>query len=113
MARRIKAGAVTINDHLMSHGLPEAPWGGFKESGIGRTHGDIGFAEMTQPQVIVDDAMPWVKKNLWWHPHGRVVYQGLRGAATALYGTSLAQRIRGFFALLRVISRMFGSDLPK
>lgn len=113
IGRRIRAGAVTINDHLMSHGLPETPWGGFEESGIGRTHGDIGFAEMTQPQVIVDDMLPLVKKNMWWHPHGRVVYEGLRGAATALYGTSLAQRIRGFLALLRVISRMFGSDLPK
>ena len=45
IARNIKAGAVTINDHLMSHGLAETPWGGFKESGIGRTHGKIGFDE--------------------------------------------------------------------
>ncbi len=50
IARRIRAGAILINDHLMSHGMAETPWGGFKESGIGRTHGEIGFHEMTQPK---------------------------------------------------------------
>ena len=28
LASRINAGAVMINDHLMSHGLAETPWGG-------------------------------------------------------------------------------------
>ena len=28
IAKRIEAGAITINDHLMSHGLAETPWGG-------------------------------------------------------------------------------------
>ena len=54
LARQIKAGTVTINDHLMSHGLAETPWGGFKESGIGRTHGKSGFDEMTNQMVIVE-----------------------------------------------------------
>ena len=35
IARRIECGAVNINDHLMSHGLAETPWGGFKMSSIG------------------------------------------------------------------------------
>ncbi|MDR1930222.1 MAG: aldehyde dehydrogenase family protein, partial [Treponema sp.] len=33
LAARINAGAVMINDHLMSHGLAETPWGGFGDSG--------------------------------------------------------------------------------
>ncbi|MDR2483722.1 MAG: aldehyde dehydrogenase family protein, partial [Treponema sp.] len=32
LAGRINAGAVMINDHLMSHGLAETPWGGFGDS---------------------------------------------------------------------------------
>ena len=43
IARRVQVGAICVNDHLMSHGLAETPWGGFKESSIGRTHGDIGL----------------------------------------------------------------------
>ncbi len=35
IASRLEVGSVMINDHLMSHGLAETPWGGWKESGIG------------------------------------------------------------------------------
>jgi acyl-CoA reductase-like NAD-dependent aldehyde dehydrogenase len=107
LARRIQAGAVTINDHLLSHGLPETPWGGFKESSLGRTHGSIGFDEMTQPQVIVHDVLPGVKRDLWWHPHGRRVYEGLLGILDFLYAKSLGRRAKGLWRLLKLSPRMF------
>jgi len=107
LARQIKAGVVTINDHLMSHGLAETPWGGFKHSGIGRTHGAAGMAEMTQLQCLVHDFMPKVKKNLWWYPHDRQVYQGLRGIVDLLYGKGLGQRLRGLQKLGRIFPRTF------
>jgi succinate-semialdehyde dehydrogenase/glutarate-semialdehyde dehydrogenase len=106
-ASRIKAGAVTINDHLMSHGLAETPWGGFKESGIGRTHGEIGFAEMTEPQVIVNDIMPFVKRNMWWHPHSKKVYSGIKGILDLLYGKGIKKRISGFYKMLLLFPRTF------
>lgn len=108
LAGRIKAGVVTINDHLMSHGLAETPWGGFKESGIGRTHGRLGFDEMTQAQTLVTDILPFVKKDLWWHPFDRKVYEGIRGVALALYG-NFRERLAGVFAVLRIARRIFRS----
>jgi acyl-CoA reductase-like NAD-dependent aldehyde dehydrogenase len=107
LARRIAAGVVTINDHLMTHGLAETPWGGFKCSGLGRTHGEIGMAEMTQVQCLVHDYMPKVKKNVWWHPHGPQVYRGLRGMLDVLYGRGVWRRISGLAALMRVFPRTF------
>ena len=107
LARQIKAGVVTINDHLMSHGLAETPWGGFKQSGIGRTHGAPGMAEMTQMQCLVHDVMPMVKRNFWWHPHDRQVYQGLRGAIDFLYAKNLGRRLWGLRRLMRVFPRTF------
>ena len=107
IARRIKAGAVTINDHLMSHGLAETPWGGFKESGIGRTHGKIGFDEMTQPQVIVNDILPFARKNIWWHPYSKKVYDGLKGIIQALYGTNIKMMMTGWKNLLKIVHRYF------
>lgn len=77
IARQLRAGAVMINDHLMSHGLAETPWGGFGASGLGRTHGEAGFREMLQSQVIIKDILPGAKKNLWWHPYSRQVFEGL------------------------------------
>lgn len=108
IGRRIKAGVVMINDHLMSHGLAETPWGGFKQSGIGRTHGQIGFDEMTQPQCIVHDYMPAVKKNMWWHPHGKAVYDGVRGIIDLLYGEG--HRASGLGELVKLFPRTFKSD---
>lgn len=107
LARLVQAGVVMINDHLMSHGLAETPWGGFKESGIGRTHGRIGFEEMTRPQCIVHDYMPAVKKNMWWHPHGPEVYRGLRGILDALYTRQADRRFRGLVRLLQLFGRTF------
>ena len=109
LARQIQAGVVTINDHLVSHGLAETPWGGVKQSGIGRSHGAIGFDEMTQPQVIVHDILPFARQNIWWHPHGKKVYEGLLGAIRFLYSTSIRQRVKGFYRLLKILPRYFST----
>jgi len=98
IGRKVMAGAISINDHLMTHGLAETPWGGFKESGIGRTHGDIGFAEMTQPKVIVDDILstiPFVRRNFWWKPFDKVQYDGMKGLIDILQGKGIRERITG------------------
>jgi len=109
IARQLRAGAVMINDHLMSHGLAETPWGGFKQSGIGRTHGRIGFDEMTQPQVIVDDCMPFVQKDLWWHPYSGKLYTGLRAILILLYGKGVKVRWKALGTILSRLPRMFSS----
>jgi len=107
LGRQIQAGVITINDHLMSHGLAETPWGGFKSSGIGRTHGAIGFDEMTQAQVIVHDMLPFARQNIWWYPHSRKVYQGISGCIQFLYAKSPVQRFKGLWHLLKIVPRYF------
>ncbi|MHB8054271.1 MAG: aldehyde dehydrogenase family protein [Candidatus Aminicenantales bacterium] len=107
IASRLEAGTVSINDHLMSHGLAETPWGGFKESGLGRTHGSIGLEEMTQTRVVVDDALPFVQKNMWWYPHSRSIYDGLMGGLHFLYGKKWTVRFKGLRKLLPVFMRTF------
>ena len=107
VAARLRAGAVTINDHLMSHGMAETPWGGFGHSGIGRSHGELGFEEMTQPRVIVDDLLHRAPRNMWWYPHDRSVYEGLKGAMVALHGRGLFRRLAAAGRLVRTFMRSF------
>ena len=107
LAQRLEAGVVMVNDHLMSHGLAETPWGGWKESGIGWTHGKTGFQEMVRSQVIVQDYLPFAKRNMWWHPHDRRLYEGLRGALDALYSHRIGRRLNGFMRLLKIVPRYF------
>jgi len=40
LARRIQAGSVCVNDMTLTYGVPEAPFGGRKESGVGYVNGD-------------------------------------------------------------------------
>ncbi len=110
IAARLEVGSVMINDHLMSHGLAETPWGGWKESGYGRTHGYLGLESMTQPRVVIDDLMPGLQKNMWWHPHSKQVYNGLKGGMHFLYSKNILLRLNGAINLVKVFMRSFRKD---
>jgi succinate-semialdehyde dehydrogenase/glutarate-semialdehyde dehydrogenase len=105
LALRIRAGALMVNDHLMSHGLAETPWGGFGDSGIGRTHGEAGLAETVHLQVVVDDILPGATKNIWWHPYSERVYRGLKGLIQLLYGPGLGARLGAVPKVLGIFFR--------
>lgn len=105
LARTLNAGAIMVNDHLMSHGLAETPWGGFGDSGLGRTHGELGFREMLKTKVVVEDILPGAKKNLWWHPYSESVYRGLKGILTFLYGTRWKKRLAAIPAVVKIFFR--------
>jgi succinate-semialdehyde dehydrogenase/glutarate-semialdehyde dehydrogenase len=107
IAARLEVGSVMINDHLMSHGLAETPWGGWKKSSIGRTHGYIGLEAMTQPRCVVDDILPGVQKNMWWYPHNKKVYEGLKGGLEFLYSKNVGKRASGGIRLVKVFLRTF------
>lgn len=50
VSRRIEAGMVALNRGLVSD--PAAPFGGMKQSGLGREGGSHGVLEFTEPQYI-------------------------------------------------------------
>jgi acyl-CoA reductase-like NAD-dependent aldehyde dehydrogenase len=107
IGKQIKAGVITINDHLMSHGLPETTWGGFKQSGIGRSHGLLGMEEMTQSQTIINDTMPFAKKNFWWPPYSKQIYNGIKAAIDLLYGRKCLRRLKALLKVFRIFPRIF------
>jgi acyl-CoA reductase-like NAD-dependent aldehyde dehydrogenase len=49
VARRIRAGQVDINGAPFN---PQAPFGGFRQSGIGRENGRYGIDEFVEPLSI-------------------------------------------------------------
>ncbi len=112
LARRLSAGAVMVNDHLLSHGLTETPWGGFRDSGLGRGHGGFAFEEVTTPKVIVEDWLKLARRNVFWHPYSEAVYQGLKGVMTGLYGSGLGARLAGLMGFTRILPRMFRRHEP-
>ncbi|MDR0586489.1 MAG: aldehyde dehydrogenase family protein [Treponema sp.] len=109
LASRINAGAVMVNDHLMSHGLAETPWGGFGASGLGRSHGESGFIEMLKTQVIVDDTLPGVKRDLFWQPYSENVFSGVKAIAEFASG-GIGKKIRALPALLGIFFRYWKAE---
>jgi acyl-CoA reductase-like NAD-dependent aldehyde dehydrogenase len=68
IAEQIQAGSVCINEVLYTHGIGTTPWGGFKDSGRGRTHGREGLMELVQPQHIHTNHLP-ILPDAWWMPY--------------------------------------------
>lgn len=53
VASKIESGNVEINGAI--HWLPCNPFGGYKESGIGREHGEAGLRELCQIKLISEE----------------------------------------------------------
>jgi acyl-CoA reductase-like NAD-dependent aldehyde dehydrogenase len=94
LARRVQAGTVMVNDVLTCFGISEAPHGGIKASGIGRTHGRFGLEEMVWPKYVDSDRMPRMKK-LWWYGYGPAFGQQMGGFIELLFAKGLIKRLRG------------------
>jgi aldehyde dehydrogenase (NAD+) len=64
VGKRIRTGTVWINDyHLVS---PAAPFGGYKQSGIGREHGTWGLDEYLETKYMRVDQVPTKDQKFWF-----------------------------------------------
>jgi len=103
VAERIEAGSVCVNEVLYTHGIGQTPWGGFKNSGRGRTHGREGLLELVQPQHIHVNRIALLP-DAWWMPYSANAVATFRKmtttfstgsvAKTAMLLPQLARRVR-------------------
>ncbi len=93
IARRLNAGAVMINDLLACFAMPEAPHGGTRASGIGRTHGLMGMREMVRPKYIDSDALSM--KKVWWYPYGEAFTRQMSAFAEMLFSRNVVRKLAG------------------
>ncbi|MGH9494820.1 MAG: aldehyde dehydrogenase family protein, partial [Candidatus Sulfotelmatobacter sp.] len=94
MARRIHAGTVMVNDVISCFGISEAPHGGMKASGLGRTHGRFGIDEMIRVKYLDVDLMPGMKK-VWWYGYGENFRRQMEGFLDMQFARSLSARLKG------------------
>jgi len=74
IAERIESGSVMVNDCLLTYGAPETPWGGVKQSGLGRTHSAQGLRDLCEIRHVNYDRLT-LKRELWWYPYSEKMYQ--------------------------------------
>ena len=90
VAEKIEAGSVCVNEVLYTHGIGQTPWGGFKNSGRGRTHGREGLMELVQPQHIHVNRVALLP-DAWWLPYSPIAVQTFRGFARYFASGSIFQ----------------------
>jgi acyl-CoA reductase-like NAD-dependent aldehyde dehydrogenase len=93
-AHRIQAGTVMVNDVIACFGISEAPHGGIKASGLGRTHGIFGLEEMVRIKYLDSDRLTEIKK-VWWYRYGEAFTRQMEGFLDLMFAPSLRQKLRG------------------
>ncbi len=98
IAERVEAGSVVVNDVLINYAAAEAPFGGIKQSGYGRIHGDDALREMADARHVNFDRFPLPAKNPMTFPYTEKSYGLLSKAVRALFGgRGIVQRISELF----------------
>jgi aldehyde dehydrogenase (NAD+) len=65
VAERLRTGTVWINDYHMIN--PRYPFGGYKQSGVGREHGVLGYNEYREAKHIHVDLAGGRDRHPWWN----------------------------------------------
>jgi succinate-semialdehyde dehydrogenase/glutarate-semialdehyde dehydrogenase len=93
LARQLQAGTVMVNDAVSCFGIAEAPHGGVKASGLGRTHGHWGLDEMTRIKYLDRDLLPH-KKKLWWFGYSEPFTIEMQSFLNLLFAPAVGARIK-------------------
>jgi len=78
LARRIDTGAVCINDMALTYGVPAAPFGGRKQSGVGQVNGAVGVRGYCHAMPIISDKSNKDKVQ-GGYPYGEQQLKGMQG----------------------------------
>lgn len=77
LALQIRAGTVSVNECTYTFALPQTPWGGLKNSGIGRTHGKMGLQDLTHILHLHENRLSKIK-DFWWFGYDGELYETLK-----------------------------------
>jgi succinate-semialdehyde dehydrogenase/glutarate-semialdehyde dehydrogenase len=90
IAARIETGGVCVNDMALTYGVPEAPFGGVKASGIGAVNGAQGLRNYCHAQPIISDRKG--KGPIQGaYPYSRKAEDGMQKFIRLLFGTKLGR----------------------
>jgi succinate-semialdehyde dehydrogenase/glutarate-semialdehyde dehydrogenase len=93
MASRLQVGSVLINEVIYTHGLPETPWGGVKNTGFGVVHSDDGLLEFVHKRHVHSERIPGFRiKSPWWFPYSEKQLSAFKNMLECLYRRSLVRR---------------------
>nr|WP_259462795.1 aldehyde dehydrogenase family protein [Caldibacillus debilis] len=99
VAAKLVSGAVVINDAVISVANPHLPFGGAKNSGIGRYHGKDGLRIFCHEKALVIDRGR-LKREVQWYP-----YKGTYPLFLRLFQSYFGER-KNWFAFFQSFLRL-------
>lgn len=93
IAKELQVGVVWINNVLYSFNAMQCPWGGVKESGIGRAHGKFGLLEAVSPKLICIEKER-KKAELWWYPYIEEKLEMLKKGISFIFGKNILEKVQ-------------------
>ncbi|MCU1354125.1 MAG: aldehyde dehydrogenase [Acidimicrobiales bacterium] len=94
LAMRVQAGNVCINDTMVSYAVTGLPFGGVKESGIGRVHGAEGLREFSVSKSVLIDRFG-LKREPFWFPLPKNLGGAMLRVLRGRYRRGAANKLRG------------------
>jgi acyl-CoA reductase-like NAD-dependent aldehyde dehydrogenase len=104
IAKKLRAGVVTINNHAFTAALPAAPWTGVGDSGYGVTNGPHALSALVRPRLVLEDRSP-AKREVWWYPYDATLRRLALAMAVARGGGGILARIRAIASLLVLVPK--------
>ena len=103
LASRMECGQVMVNDLVAIVGNPALPFGGVKNSGFGRYHGDEGLLSFTHQKAIMVDRGK-LDFEPFWFPY-RDKYDAMAMAFHGLLGGNLPKALIALTKLRNITAR--------
>ncbi len=103
IAKRMNTGSVNINDVLITFANHSLPFGGNKQSGVGRYHSKMGLRAFTNIKSITE--FPWdlYNKEPYWYP---VLKNGdllIKEALRVLFSLDTGKRVKAALNAILII----------
>ena len=89
LAERVVTGSVSVNDIAVTYGIPEAPFGGVKASGVGQVNGEVGIRGYCHVHPVITDT---AKKAQGGYPYTDESYAGLSKMIKTLFGNKILRK---------------------
>jgi len=90
IAEQITTGSVCVNDIAVTYGIPEAPFGGVKTSGVGQVNGEVGIRGYCHLHPIIIDT---AKKAQGGYPYTPESAAGLQKLIRTVFGNRFLRKL--------------------
>ncbi|MCK6544423.1 aldehyde dehydrogenase family protein [Myxococcota bacterium] len=93
VAEQLQVGSVMINDVISHAGMPEMPWGGVKQSGLGVVRSERGLEELTNQLHVNYDRVPSLKRDPYWFPYSAKQTDVVKKALKTMFGDGVGAKM--------------------